>query len=83
MSYRKTKSEGTEMFTDPDYTDIVWALECHYVLSVHTKLFSLCDSGVPREGGFGVFKTPLQILKALQNRAKLNPIVKTVKNCRI
>ena len=33
------------------------------------------------EGGSG-FKIPLpEIPKALQNRAKLNPIVKTVKNC--
>ena len=33
-------------------------------------------------GGVGVFKAlPPEILKALQNRAKLNPIVKTVKNC--
>ena len=34
-------------------------------------------------GGFGVFKHPLppEIPKALQNRAKLNPIVTTVKNC--
>jgi len=32
-------------------------------------------------GGFGG-STPLpEIPKALQNRAKLNPIVKTVKNC--
>ena len=38
------------------------------------------NSGVPR-GGFGVFKPPPKIPKALQNRAKLNPIVKTVKNC--
>jgi len=30
------------------------------------------------EGGF---KSPPEIPKALQNRAKLNPIVKTVKNC--
>ena len=38
-------------------------------------------SGVPR-GGFGMFKPPPpEIPKALQNRAKLNPIVKTVKNC--
>ena len=37
-------------------------------------------SGIPR-GGFGVLKPPPEILKALQNRAKLNPIVKTVKNC--
>ena len=33
-------------------------------------------------GGVGVFKpSPLEILKALQNPVKLNPIVKTVKNC--
>ena len=37
-------------------------------------------SGVPRGGGFRVFKPPPEIPKALQkNRAKLNPIVKTVK----
>jgi len=34
-------------------------------------------------GGFGGFKPPSEIPKALQNRAKLNSIVKTVKNCRI
>ena len=39
-----------------------------------------CNSGVPR-GGVGVFNPPPEIPKALQNRAKLNPIVKTVKNC--
>ena len=34
-----------------------------------------------RTGGwFGVFNPP-EIPKALENRAKLNPIVKTVKNC--
>ena len=34
-------------------------------------------------GGWGVQPTPPnpEIAKALQNRAKLNPIVKTVKNC--
>ena len=37
-------------------------------------------SGVPT-GGFGVFNPPPEILKALQNRANLNTIVKTVKNC--
>ena len=36
------------------------------------------DSGVPR-GVWGF--NPPEIPKALQNRAKLNPIVKTVKNC--
>ena len=36
------------------------------------------------EGGFGMFKPPPcppEIPMAFQNRAKLNPIVKTVKNC--
>jgi len=37
-------------------------------------------SGVPR-GVWGVQPSPPEIPKALQNRAKLNPIVKTVKNC--
>jgi len=36
-------------------------------------------SGVPR-GGLGFNHPPPEIPKALQNRAKLNPIVKTVKN---
>ena len=36
-------------------------------------------SGVPR-GGLGCSNPP-KIPKALQNLAKLNPIVKTVKNC--
>jgi len=34
-------------------------------------------SGVPR-GGLGGFNPPPEIPKALQNHAKLNPIVKTV-----
>jgi len=34
-----------------------------------------------RGGGLGVSTPPPEIPKALQNRAKLNPIVKTVKNC--
>ena len=33
------------------------------------------------QGGLGVKPPPPEIPKALQNRAKLNPIVKTVKNC--
>ena len=37
-------------------------------------------SGVPR-GVWGVQTPPPEILKAFQNHAKLNPIVKTVKNC--
>jgi len=43
----------------------------------------LVFSGIPRGGGGGLgCSNPLpEILKALQNRAKLNLIVKTVKNC--
>ena len=33
------------------------------------------------EGGLGVFTPPPPIPKALQNRAKISPIVKSVKNC--
>jgi len=44
-----------------------------------------CPHNVPvvyRGGGVGVFNPPPpKIPKALQNGAKLNPIVKTVKNC--
>ena len=38
-------------------------------------------SGVPKGGGVWGVQHPPEIPKALQNRAKLNPIVKTVKNC--
>ena len=41
---------------------------------------SMGDSDVARGMVCGV-QTPTQIPKALQNRAKFNPIVKTVKNC--
>jgi len=38
--------------------------------------------GAPRERVWGVSPPPPpEILKALQNRVKLNPFVKTVKNC--
>jgi len=37
-------------------------------------------SGVPR-GGFGGVQIPPEIPKALQNRAKLSPIMKNGKNC--
>ena len=37
-------------------------------------------SDVPR-GGWRVQTPPHENLKAFQNRAKINPIVKTVKNC--
>jgi len=41
----------------------------------------LPTSGIPR-GGVCVFKPPPpEIPKVLHNHAKLNPIVKTVKNC--
>jgi len=43
------------------------------------KLLNIKCSGVPR-GGFGGSTPPSESLKALENRAKLNPIVKTVKN---
>ena len=36
-------------------------------------------SGVPRRGGSNTSSSPPEILKAIQNRAKLNPIVKTDK----
>ena len=43
------------------------------------------DRAVAYQGGFkgfgGVQPPPPEIPKALQNRAKLNPTVKTVKNC--
>ena len=39
-------------------------------------------SGVPRGGGLvGSNTPPPEIPKALQNRVKLDPIVKTVKKC--
>ena len=45
--------------------------------TLHLLLYSVA---VAYRGGLGVFNPP-RILKALQNRARLNPIVKTVKNC--
>ena len=43
-----------------------------------------CLQWLTEGGGLGVFKPPLpEIPKALQNRAKFNPIMKTVKNLRI
>ena len=38
----------------------------------------MAEDSVAYRGGF---QTPPEIPKALQNRAKLNPIAKTVKNC--
>jgi len=41
----------------------------------------LQTSGVPRGVWGGLTPPPPEVPKALQNRAKLNPIVKTVKYC--
>ena len=52
----------------------MWLLRCLLVNMIET-------SGVPR-GVWGVqTPPPPEIPKAFQNGAKLNPIVKTVKNC--
>jgi len=48
------------------------------VFEIRKMLLSGC--GVPRGGG-EVVQTPLEFPKAHQNLAKLNPTVKTVKNC--
>ena len=45
------------------------------------KICTAMSSGVPRGGGVQSRTLPPEIPKALQNRAKLNPTVKTVKNC--
>ena len=59
-------------------------LEYSPFVSTLLKLLYLINKllyAVAYQGGVGVFKTPpKKILKALQNRAKLKPIVKTVKN---
>ena len=52
-----------------------------YVISSGQSLTGAKSSGVPRGGVWGFQTPPLKISKALQNRAKLNPIVKTVNNC--
>jgi len=44
--------------------------------------FNMALYGASRGGGLGgIPPPPPQIPKALQNRAKLNPTVKTVQNC--
>jgi len=55
---------------------------CANVTWCNAARVTVCYSGVPRGGGLGGSKplTP-EIPKAHQNRAKLNPTVKTVKNC--
>ena len=47
-------------------------------ISVENNQNNIHWSGAYWGGGF---KPPPEIPKVLQNRAKLNPIVKTVKNC--
>ena len=48
--------------------------------AVRRQTVIVLGSGVP-SGGLGVFKPPPEIPKAHQNRAKLNPFSKIVKNC--
>ena len=67
-----------------ELTVLEFSVDCPvYGLSVHDRrLLMSNDSGVPmaRGGGWGGSTLPPEIPKALQNRGKLNPIVKTVKN---
>ena len=51
----------------------------HDCVCVFVILCACTASGVPR-GGLRSSNPPPEIHKALQNRAKLSPIVKTVKN---
>ena len=53
---------------------------CYLRISIQIKMYTIT---VAYEGGefWGVQTPRSEILKALQNRAKINPIVKTVKNC--
>jgi len=51
-----------------------------YTKAPHKRLRYLLCCGVPR-GVWGVQTPHPEIPKALQNRAKLNPTVKTIKNC--
>ena len=72
------------MFSISLLTSTQFASEIEYFLSdthaIH-KLDSLFFvSGVPR-GELGGSTPPPEIPKAFQSRARLNPIVKTVKNC--
>ena len=53
-----------------------------YIKTVNYSNLYIIIASVAYRGGVGEFKRPHpEIPKALQNRAKLNPIVKTVKNC--
>ena len=63
---------------EPSIYDLIPALKRN--LTANNLNVIAIGSGEPR-GGVGVFNPPSEIPKALQNRAKINPIVKTVKNC--
>ena len=58
------------------YNVTPWRVRLMFILP---WIFLQPGSGVPRVGWGST--PPPEIPKALQNRAKLNPIVKTVKNC--
>ena len=63
--------------------DTGWPEDGHDWLK-HVALMCLSNVNINQwrtEGGLGCSTPPPEIPKALQNRAKLNPIVKTVKNC--
>ena len=47
----------------------------------HHSQYRSCNQWRTEGQGVWGVQTPPEILKALQNRAILNPIVKTVKNC--
>jgi len=77
----------------PLYAFMVWTGTSHlhgtFLLHKHMCVLRHCEqkmpvrsSGVPGGGGGSNPPSP-KIPKALQNRVKLNPIVKTAKNCRI
>jgi len=51
-----------------------------YVVTIDIAVFQFLAVAYRGGGVVGGFKPP-EIPKALQNRAKLNPIVKTIKNC--
>ena len=54
---------------------------CTYAMKMFLALITIGYSQWRTERGVGVFNPPPEILKSLQNRAKLNLIVKTAKNC--
>ena len=57
-----------------------WAMNTTLWLE-NLKGIDICAVAYLVGGGGLRGSTPLQIPKSLQNRTKLNPIVKTVKNC--